>query len=41
VSGGDPPASSVSVPPTLILRYLLHHKSLPCRAALRPQTHAG
>ena len=40
VPGGDPAAASGRVPPALVLRYPLHHKGLPCRAALRSQTHA-
>jgi len=38
--GGDPPTPSCRVPPTLILRYLLHHKGLSTRAALESQTRA-
>ena len=37
VPGSDPTPTSRRVPPALLLRYLLHHKGLPCRAALRPQ----
>ena len=36
-----PAPAAGRVPPTLLMRYLLHHKGLPCWAALESQTQAG
>src|SRR5438477_6503232 len=37
----DPAPAACRVPPTLLMRYLLHHKGLSRRAALGSQTQTG